>query len=416
MHLLPLSLSPIANLCEKSQGVTMNGVCLRVHGDNTYRVMATNGRYGIIATGNCAGDAAEYPELPALSSSPNGEMESVVPAKEWKKAFADAKKIIGKRTNKKLHCLPVVIGKQVTSFGATNLESITFAQPRNLEGRFPSLPDVIPQADKAFATVRVDPSYLAEMLSTIAALDAEGTNSWVDIELHGKASKPATMLALRTSNEAMRVDAALVPLNVKDESKQKETDNTEADDTDSLKTRIAELERENGKLREQLNSKATASLADKDISELNRLNLVNSILQRNFDAMRQRAESAEAILRDDDKTMNHFYDDAVKRAYESQQGKVPNAEIERLENELASAQDCLADAEKEAKELHEQIEELKKDHADEMKELETAGKLADKEHAKEIDELENLLRDQDETDPHLIRSRQMYRELCAAHA
>ena len=106
----------------------------------------------------------------------------------------------------------VVIGKDVTSFGATDLERIAFSQPRNIEGRFPKLEDVIPSDRKsALWSVRVDPVLLANLLTTIDKLNVQSDQTSVDLDFHGKPDCVSLIVA-RYQDVTQKIDGAIVPL------------------------------------------------------------------------------------------------------------------------------------------------------------------------------------------------------------
>ncbi len=206
MNLLPNNLGTLANVCAKDNTkYAMNGVHLRVHDDNTYRACSTDTKVGLMVTGPC-GVADNYPNIPALESAPNGATESLIPAKSWKNSFAAAKKI---KTGFKpiLQSVATVIGEKVTSLASTNLEAVTFEQPRNIEGRFPPLADVIPNAEKAKSTVAIDADKLKDLLTALVPFTC-GEYNRIDLEIHGN-EKVNTMLVLRTKNDQGQEAVAL---------------------------------------------------------------------------------------------------------------------------------------------------------------------------------------------------------------
>src|SRR5262249_55940127 len=82
--------------------------------------------------------------------------------------------------------------EKVTSFASTDLESVSFSQPNNVEGRWPPTDAVISQ-DEPVLRVRVDARLLANLLSVAANYSAE-ENGCVDLHLYSK-DKPIKMTA-----------------------------------------------------------------------------------------------------------------------------------------------------------------------------------------------------------------------------
>jgi len=210
MNLLPLSIAKIADAADKkgSTRFALSGVHLKLHPDNTFTAEATDAKQLIRVTGNCVADVFEYPAHPGLDSAPNGEVEALVPADSWRKAFAMAKKTKVKGRNMPiLSSVAVQIGKEVTTFGATNLEQYPSEQSRNVEGRFPPTSDIIGQSSKngkfLFA---VDGLLLAKLLNTVSSLSEDDQPR---VEFYQ--AEPGKPIHLKLSESEFKVDAIAMP-------------------------------------------------------------------------------------------------------------------------------------------------------------------------------------------------------------
>lgn len=243
MHLLPLnlaSLSAVADTRVNSRFAATQGIRLELHGDNTFLAEATDGRRALRVSGPC-GDASEYPVSDAMQAAPNGEIEGSIPATAWKASFASAAKLIKKGVKPSLRNVAVKIGKNVVSLSSTNLDQTTFDQPRQIDGRFPAIAQVIPAANKAFATFNVDPAQFSDTLDTMAKLGA----TKVVVELHNANKQVAGLLALRAELEnGQKIEGAQVPLTLKSDEKSENAD----EETPDLAAEIAALKAERNKL------------------------------------------------------------------------------------------------------------------------------------------------------------------------
>lgn len=222
MHLLPTTLAPLANVCDKNArraNLSTTGVKLTLEKPDTegpytaipkYTATATDGRRLIRLTGHCEYAAEDYPTFPALASAPNGASSAVVPAADWKKAFADIGKIKS-HVKPLLRSVACVIGETQTTLAGTDLDRIAFYQPRNMDGRFPDVNLVLPPQAEALAVVSVDPFLLGDLLLTIAKMTSADNNR-VDIELHGKDLRHLKPLVVRTKEPLNLIECACMPL------------------------------------------------------------------------------------------------------------------------------------------------------------------------------------------------------------
>lgn len=375
MHLLPNHLGPLADIAAKegtarysaTSGVKID---LETPADSPpfWRAVATDGRRLIITSAPVEFSANEYPPIPALESAPNGELSAIVPAKEWKSIFADcAKRVKKMRTGKPiLKSVAAVIGANVSSFAATDLETNSFHQPRNLDGRFPDYTQVYEPnyADTAAYAVAVDPYLLAETLETIAKIGCEDNGQRVDIFFQPDNTRPF-MIRARNVQKGQETLGVIVPLANKDGQRAVSTPHdTLADTLRELETARSEIERLNNRIGE---------LEDENLKLFNDL--------------------------DDAR-------DAAERAKENEQSADRNAhetstETEALADQLVSAQDRIHDLEKEAAELKKDFERAEKFNGELEDQLQEAK---DRAEAAEQDEDHVLdLESKSETDDHRTR-------------
>lgn len=210
VHLLPLSLGRLAEHAEQKDSgrrFVLTGIRLRFNPDGSFIAEATDTKQAARITGTVEQSPdAPYPELPALVSAPNGATDVLIPGAAWRKAFATATKLTKPRAVSSkpiLRHVAAVTGSEVTTFGATDTETVQVDTVRNLEGRFPTTDDVFNQAADRYpiATVRINPAYLIEILKTAMALTTDDDKA-VELEIHGP-GQPVVVKAkgYRTSME-----------------------------------------------------------------------------------------------------------------------------------------------------------------------------------------------------------------------
>lgn len=159
MNLLPANLAPLASVAAKeSTKFAMTGVQVEVNADNTYRAVATDAKRLLMVEGPCE-NSNEFPDLPAIAGAPNGGSAALVPAKAWASTFAAAAKLTRKvaRSKPALGNVATVIGKDVVTFGATDLEQTAAEQTRQLDGRFPPYREIFPKKGVAMAVTAGSP-------------------------------------------------------------------------------------------------------------------------------------------------------------------------------------------------------------------------------------------------------------------
>ena len=158
-------------------------------------------------------------------------------------------------------------GRPTATFGAADGDSYPVEQTRLGDGRFPPVAVIIPKPSSGKARVWVDPLYLADVLKTIAAIACDEDNRRVEIEVNGE--KPIAIRAQRS--DGLRGDGVLMPLpGEKDEKRdevEEEADAPEdatqieplreirkemAEQLEKTNQRIADLERDNERVRNML--------------------------------------------------------------------------------------------------------------------------------------------------------------------
>ncbi len=239
MHLLPLGLDALETLVDhKTTRWAMSGVQLTVHGDDTFVAQATNGKAALRITGACVANQANnpYPAIPALDSAPNGECSSIIPGKEWKAAFAAAKKV--KTFRHVMKSVAVVIGKEVSTLASTNESVLNFNQPKNVEGRFPAIDQVLRKPSEAFATCRLTPSVVVDTFSALGKLNGD---SPVCVDFYNtKKGGAINFIGLRNMEATWKIEGALMPCSAeKEDDKPMEDESSELAD---LRQRVKQLE------------------------------------------------------------------------------------------------------------------------------------------------------------------------------
>jgi len=245
-HLLPVTLAPIADIAATDNavrfgattGVKIDLTPITAKDDDTniighsFTAVATDGRRLLRVKGECdtSKEPNTYPPIPALDSAPNGQLSAVVPAKDWTKAFREAEKLTRRGCKPILRNVAFVCGEQVSTLASTDLERVSFHQPRNLDGRFPAWEKVIPEGTPTYE-IAVDPILLAELLTTMSKLAGDDHAKRVTMSFH----QPDRPFVLRTHNPSMDALGIMVPL--AGDKGQKITQRTTTD----AETEIAEL-------------------------------------------------------------------------------------------------------------------------------------------------------------------------------
>ncbi len=104
--------------------------------------------------------------------------------------------------------LAAVIGKEVTTFGSTDLESAKVTQPRNVEGHFPMVDEVLPKKQPV-CRFRIDAKLFAELLAVASQFSPDG-GAGVDIDVFDKDGKVPIMV--RAKNDTQEFTGVIMPL------------------------------------------------------------------------------------------------------------------------------------------------------------------------------------------------------------
>jgi DNA polymerase III sliding clamp (beta) subunit (PCNA family) len=180
--LLPANLSHVTKCCADTRYVL--AAVHVVATDDGYRVEATDARRLARVDGTNAGDPSKFPEIPALTTAPNGASEALIPAKIFAKACKDVNTRLAGPEERR--ALAVRLGKDVTTLATIDEDGGSLVrQPRNVEGRFPDTDRVMPTAEP-LASIMVDAALLAELLQ-VAAQFADGGHVTIDLFEKGPA-------------------------------------------------------------------------------------------------------------------------------------------------------------------------------------------------------------------------------------
>jgi hypothetical protein len=178
--LLPANLSHVTKCCAADIRYALAAIRV-VATEDGYRVEATDARRLARVDGSNAGDPSKFPEIPALTTAPNGASEALIPAKIFAKACKDVNtRQFGPEERR---ALAVRLGKEVSTLATIDEDGGSLVrQPRNVEGRFPNTDAVMPTG-KPVASIMVDAAMLAELLQVAAQFADQG---YVTIDLFGK--------------------------------------------------------------------------------------------------------------------------------------------------------------------------------------------------------------------------------------
>lgn len=182
MHLLPLNLGHLADHTGDSARVSVGGVHLELS-EGRYTATATDCKQIISVSGPVAGDAAEYPEWPALRDAPNGATTANIPARMWKAFFATAKKKTPKRTTRKeLQSVAVKLSHNEATLACTDLDAGVAECTKQVEGRFPPTDQIWP-TKKPTMVFTFNPAYVAQMAKSLATFADDPTDARMVVEI-----------------------------------------------------------------------------------------------------------------------------------------------------------------------------------------------------------------------------------------
>lgn len=212
MRLIHNHLSKLADCClagthNRFSATTGVNLECKEHG---YTAVATDGRRMIVVEGEYPPVSDEFPKMPTLDAAPNGKTQAVIPAKAWRETMSKAAKATKKAVKPILReNVAVVMGEQVTTFGATDMEQETVATARNVDGRFLNWRCVMPDESKAKAVISFDPKLMAELLTAVASIGCDDEYKRVELRLYGD---HAPMTITSRSPNRPHTTGVLVPL------------------------------------------------------------------------------------------------------------------------------------------------------------------------------------------------------------
>jgi DNA polymerase III sliding clamp (beta) subunit (PCNA family) len=207
MHLLPTNLGPLADITADNTRYALSGVKITLK-DDTYEACATDAKILAIIEGGCENEK-DYPSIPAFDNAPNGKSECLVPAELWRSAFAEAKKITKKRFLPPiLKHTAIKIGDNEVTLASTNLEESPVKFGKQLEGRFPSVNEVLPKKElKPLVSFQVDVDLMINLLKTAKIVGESVTISVFD-------PKEYKLVSLNSKGENQVFKGVIFPLNV----------------------------------------------------------------------------------------------------------------------------------------------------------------------------------------------------------
>jgi hypothetical protein len=199
--LLPANLSHVTKCCAADTRYVLAAVRV-AQTESGYRVEATDSRRLARVDGTNAGDPARFPEIPALTTAPNGASEALIPAKIFAKACKDVNTRLAGSEERR--ALAVRLGKEVSTLATIDEDGGSLVrQPRNVEGRFPNTDAVMPTG-KPVASLMVDATLLAELLQVAVQFAIDG---YVTIDLFAKGPARVT-----SKNESQKFTGLIMPV------------------------------------------------------------------------------------------------------------------------------------------------------------------------------------------------------------
>lgn len=199
--LLPANLSHVTKCCAADTRYALAAVRVLATEDG-YRVEASDSKRLARVDGTNAGDPSKFPEIPALTTAPNGASEALIPAKIFAKACKDVNTRLAGPEERR--ALAVRLGKDVSTLATIDEDGGSLVrQPRNVEGRFPDTDAAMPTG-KPLASIMVDAVLLAELLQVAAQFASQGH---VTIDLFARG--PARITG---KNESQKFTGLMAPV------------------------------------------------------------------------------------------------------------------------------------------------------------------------------------------------------------
>lgn len=184
---LPKNLGKLADITSVNSRYALAGVRV-IDAGPLYRCEATDGRRLVIVQGRSL--APDLPD-PRLEEAPDGAVETIVPAADWKKVFQAAKH--------------TPVGLAAGDDRVTLVSGGLTVTASPVEGRWPPVDNVLPKTGPLLR-FRVDPALLAGLLQVAAALVGEEKS--VTLLFYGK-DKPLGVMAHNTDGQCL--DALIMP-------------------------------------------------------------------------------------------------------------------------------------------------------------------------------------------------------------
>lgn len=234
MHVLPTNLAAIANIASENPRYQTAAVHVKLHDDNTFTVAATDCVRVIQVTGECL-DRDDYPSIATMQGSPNGATEGLVPASSWKKFFTTAEKLTKKKSlPSKVKGVATIIGSNVVTLGATDLDSSPVDQIRLAEGNFAPVASAIRKEGSGRVRFKIDAKLFADTLNTMLSLSTANDKGQCPVMMEIHKDTVQIMQAAEKSKvtAAIRLMSDTVVIDYRDETKELER----------LRQRVVELE------------------------------------------------------------------------------------------------------------------------------------------------------------------------------
>lgn len=222
--LVPRKIFKLRELCDpEPTRFATGGIKFERLDDGTPRASVTDGRVLMIA--EWQEDAAEhYPVIEGVVATEKHAFEVIVP----KAACAEAEKLLapGKRCPKPVVARNVVLDEVNTNgrviIAASNIDDSRKITPQAIDGKFPSVMDVIPNyGAKNSVSINVDAERLIELLTAVLKTSASG-NAFNEVTLTLDAEQPAEqpVMVSCVAKGDVSVCGILMPVGIERETKQ----------------------------------------------------------------------------------------------------------------------------------------------------------------------------------------------------
>jgi hypothetical protein len=216
MNLLPTNLAPLADVADQREGTrwAVSGVQLESLTDGNgmpagWRATATDTKRLVRVTGPDVTPLENYPDLPGMTTAPNGAVKAIIPTSRWKDFFRNAAKMT-KKAVPAMRAVAVKMGDEVVTMGATDGNDKPMTQTPIIEGQFPPVDQIMPKKIRTGAHVACfDGRLLAETLAAITAMCPKDDTPAIRFEFW-EGYKPA--LLTTTGENGIKIEAIVMPL------------------------------------------------------------------------------------------------------------------------------------------------------------------------------------------------------------